>query len=150
MMQFPPAETIIRAITAAQLQSPPLSDDENLFSALLKLISLRIIRKKGGRAVLITPPQQIRKNKIRFRSVSAGRHHRTEHGPEVSLIQLDTGGERNLIVCFCIKREKKGQAFPVSYTLILNSRDKAHQKPLRCRWQGDGSRAWKWQVFSFD
>lgn len=92
MMQFPPAETVIRAITAAQLQSPRLSDGENLFSALLKLISLRIIRKKGGELPWLPHPNKSGKTKLDSDQLVQQDTTEPSRALKVSLIQLDTGG----------------------------------------------------------
>lgn len=111
MMQFPPAETVIRAITAAQLQSPRLSDGENLFSALLKLISLRIIRKKGGELSWLPHPNKSGKTKLDSDQLVRQDTTEPSRALKVSLIQLDTGGG-NLIVCSCIKGKRRGKSFP--------------------------------------
>lgn len=106
MMQFPPAETVIRAITAAQLQSPRLSDGENLFSALLKLISLRIIRKKGGELSWLPHPNKSGKTKLDSDQLVRQDTTEPSRALKVSLIQLDTGG--GIWLCALVLKGKEG------------------------------------------
>lgn len=112
-------------------------------SAHLKLIYLRL---RGKRALSWLPQETNHKAKLDLISSWFAQQILKWSGYSLTRGRKKNKSDHPFHCVLLYGRGKEGESLSPSYTLTLNSRDKAHQIPRCCRWQGDGSRVLKWQV----